>query len=294
MPLRDNILMKRIALVDIMGGLGNQLHQISMAKYLQNSGYKILINTSWFKNHDFSDGTEKRILEINIKDFGFKEASKRNLNYFEIIDKSRNMGLLKRIYISKLNLIYKLNSGDEFNESKFYFINRFSGYWQNPKYLLKDKDFFINALNKNNDFYTNPTQSSNNNRTLIHIRRGQDYIKWGEDLPKIYFKNAFNNLLDKEKNTSYDIFTDEIKYDTSDPLYKNADNIFNDTNEKSMTILSKMLDYKNFIISNSSLSFFAAYLGESENSNIFYPDPWFKSINHVTYKNTNWNQVQYE
>ena len=286
--------MKKIALIDIMGGLGNQLHQISMAKYLENLGYKILINTSWFKNHDFSDGTEKRILEINIKDFGFKEVSKRSLNYFEIIDKTRNIRLLKRIYISKLNLFYKLHTGDGFNESKFYLINRYSGYWQNPKYLVKDKKFFIKSLNKNNDFFTSSTQPSSNNRTLIHIRRGNDYIQWGEDLPKIYFKNAFSALLAKQKNTSYDIFTDEIKYDVSDPLYKNADNIFNDTNEKSLTTLSKMLNYKHFIISNSSLSFFAAYLGESENSNIFYPSPWFRSIDHVNYKNINWNEVKYE
>ena len=294
MPLGDKKVMKKIALIDIMGGLGNQLHQISMAKYLQNRGYKILINTSWFNQHDFSDGTERRKLEINIKDFGFKEVGERKLNYFEKFEGIRNLRLLKRIYISKLNLIYKLHSGNEFNESKFYIFNRFSGYWQNPKYLIGDKNFFINSLNKNGDFYINQIQTSNNKKTLIHIRRGEDYVDWGEELPKLYFETAMNNLLNKKNIQSYDIFTDEKKYDTSEELYRNAENIYDDTDEKPLVTLSRMINYQNFIISNSSLSFFAAYLGESGNSQIYYPNPWFKSINHKPYKNKNWYEVEYE
>ena len=39
--------MKKIALIDIMGGLGNQLHQISMAKYLENLGPTQVLNR-WY------------------------------------------------------------------------------------------------------------------------------------------------------------------------------------------------------------------------------------------------------
>ncbi len=65
MPLKDKKLMKKIALIDIMGGLRNQLHQISMAKYLKNLGYKIFIITSWFKsiNHKVDKNKDRYEIE---------------------------------------------------------------------------------------------------------------------------------------------------------------------------------------------------------------------------------------
>jgi len=38
-----------------------------------------------------------------------------------------------------------------------------------------------------------------------------------------------------------------------------------------------MVNYKHFVISNSTFSLIAAYLGETENSTIVYPTPWFKN-----------------
>ena len=66
---------KNLALVDMMGGLGNQLHQISFAKYLEDNGFEVFISTDWFYKNNFKDGTTKRNLEINIKDFNHDNIS---------------------------------------------------------------------------------------------------------------------------------------------------------------------------------------------------------------------------
>ena len=52
-----------------MGGLGNQLHQIAFSKYLDDIGYDVKIDLSWYNVSNFTDGTTKRTLEINISDF---------------------------------------------------------------------------------------------------------------------------------------------------------------------------------------------------------------------------------
>ena len=63
---------KKIAIINLMGGLGNQLHQIAFSKYLDDIGYDVKIDLSWYNVSNFSDGTTKRNLEINISDFGLE------------------------------------------------------------------------------------------------------------------------------------------------------------------------------------------------------------------------------
>ena len=73
----------------------------------------------------------------------------------------------------------------------------------------------------------------------------------------------------------------------------NALNIFNNTSEDPMLTFSNMKSYKNYIISNSSFSMFAAFIGSNEKSLIFYPQPWFKSLPHTSFVGNNWNPIKY-
>ena len=43
---------EKIAVVDLLGGFGNQVIQISFAKYLQDSGFVVRINPHQLKNKD--------------------------------------------------------------------------------------------------------------------------------------------------------------------------------------------------------------------------------------------------
>ena len=54
-----------------------------------------------------------------------------------------------------------------------------------------------------------------------------------------------------------------------------------------------MPNYDNFIISNSSLSFFGAFLSESKKKKVIYPKPWFKSVNFDPFVEEDWNYIEY-
>ena len=169
------MIFNKIAIVNLMGGLGNQLHQIAFSKYLDDIGYNVKIDTSWYDVAEFSDGTTKRSLEINVLDFGF-ESIKNNKKIINskslIIENSR---VLKKLYNSHLNFFYKVHYGNEYNDSKYFYLNRFNGYWQSSKYILKDtKEFLIEGLNKNKKF----NNLDKNSKTMVHVRKG-DYIDWG-------------------------------------------------------------------------------------------------------------------
>ena len=45
---------KKIAIINLMGGLGNQLHQIAFSKYLDDIGYDVKIDLSWYNISNFS------------------------------------------------------------------------------------------------------------------------------------------------------------------------------------------------------------------------------------------------
>ena len=58
-----------------------------------------------------------------------------------------------------------------------------------------------------------------------------------------------------ENDIEYDIYTDLQDLNNNDSIFREANKINNNPDDSGMKVLSNMLSYKNFIISNSSLSF---------------------------------------
>jgi len=239
--------MRKVALVDLKGGLGNQIFQISFANHLNNLGFITLLDTSFFySNHKFP-----RELGINIKELGFK---KTNLKY---------------------NIIFKLNNSlfwedDSFNIEDLKIYNRFVGYYQNFKYLEESKYFLKNKLNLiSND--------QNTDVVALHIRR-TDYKTINQMLSDTYYENAINKLLSNNNNLQLDIFTDDINIQLDKRIFKNVRNIYKPIpNESSLDVLRKMLNYKYYITANSSFSTIAAFFSEIKNKIVIYPDPWWRN-----------------
>ena len=127
----------------------------------------------------------------------------------------------------------------------------------------------------------------NKSKTLIHIRKG-DYVNWEESLPDKFYLESLLLLKEKVGNFEYDIFTDEIQIDIEEKIYREAKNIYTGENEEVFEVFSNMMHYENYIISNSSFSFFAAFLSSNENTCVIYPDPWFKSLNVEIAKKQGW------
>ena len=73
--------MKKCAIVDVKGGLGNQLFTISFAQYLKNNDYKVFVDTSFYNSsHDYP-----RELYIDIEKFGFTRINSKSDKIFKLI-----------------------------------------------------------------------------------------------------------------------------------------------------------------------------------------------------------------
>ena len=274
---------RKYSIVYLMGGFGNQVFQLSFANNLRKNGHKIFIdNSNYKKSNDGEISLREQILPT--KFFSFSEVGKISKYILNIFNYLRRDNFSNHIF----NPLKKFNDKN-YDISKESYFNYFVGYWQNPEIIENNKEFLIESLSNNKvlgkSFLKKPPKGS----TMIHIRRN-DYVKMNEELNIEYFTKAINKAKTQISKFNFDIFTDDIDWVNSHKIFKEANNIFYSSNSVEDTIetFSKMLVFENFIISNSTYSLIAALLGEKSNSNIYYPDPWFRNEDKTLKLKKNW------
>lgn len=255
--------MKKIGVVDIKGGLGNQLFQISYAKYLKSQGLKVYLDTSFFN----SDHKFPRKLEIDLSKFGFKEIKFKNNFLFRTLDS---------IFVEE----------DSFNSSDLKLINRFVGYYQNLKYIKLIREELFKNLQLDTDI-------KNKDLVALHVRK-TDYSIIGQELSDLYYKNAIDQILKFNNKLQFDIFTDDENLILDTNVYRNINKVYKPIpSQSAIDVINSMINYKNYILANSSFSALAAYITPINNQLVFYPDPWWRNSN-VSLKGipTSWIKIK--
>ena len=275
-----------IATVDLMGGLGNQLFQICFANYLKENGVNVYISEEWFFNNRQLKILPDRKPIFDLNHFDLKRTSRKNqlnLKFFERVSEIT-------IFQKQLNKkIFQQLTGHSFyiNDIKKY--NKFWGYWHNFVFIENQELYLHNSLLKNK-LYSEHLQD-NSGKTLLHIRKS-DYKIINETLPESYYLESLNIIKNSGGFNSYDIFIDEENYDHQNKLFKNASNVYCDINEEPIITFSKMMNYSNYVLANSTFSLFPAILSENKASKIIYPQPWFLNQLYNSPVKSNWIPVK--
>ena len=129
-----------IGIVDIFGGFGNQLFQISFALHLKQKGIKTYTYISdSLLNNENKEYQENRNLIISSSDFGITMLSKKHLY---ILDKYKKNKILKNSY-------QILTENDFIDYENLKYINSFNGFWQKIKYVEDNIDDLTRALSVN-------------------------------------------------------------------------------------------------------------------------------------------------
>lgn len=266
--------MKKI-IVDVYGGIGNQIFQISFANFLKQKGYEVKLCKKINKEKDvYKVDIREEFLPIEL--FGFEESSSKEMFIFNILN-SKLLKFLdpKKRHLRPLNKYLTWQNDINYNLSKLGKTNRFTGYWQNPKHLLLNKTLLISSLSKINQFQEN--EYLNNGLTALHVRRG-DYLKIGIELDDSYYKHAIEMASREIDNFEFDIFTDDIDWVKSNKIFRDCKRFRSKKEDKSaLPDFLNLFLYNNFIISNSTFSLVPALLVSDSNSKVIYPDPWIKN-----------------
>lgn len=131
----------------------------------------------------------------------------------------------------------------------------------------------------------------------MHIRRGdyltnkQWFIRHQLVLSKDYYTNCFKYFSKKIKNPVYEVYTDDENW-----AKNNFRKIINLTvlptkKLEPFKLLGKMSLYQNYIIANSSLSWWAAVVSNAKYKKVLIPNKWDKFNNSSKLKMKNWIKV---
>lgn len=241
---------------NLKGGLGNMMFQIAATKSLSLKKNTFCSFPNFLQQINYLN---------NNKDYN------PNLNYAEEYKNFLDLSTIQPNY--NLNVYsYPFKYVDFIpNESSFYV----DGFFQSEKYFSDHREKIIN-------FFKPPESVENliknkysfildKNTTSVHVRRG-DYLKYpGKHPPQSreYFMNSLETV--KEFDLIV-IFSDDISW-CKDNI--KLDNVFFVENEKDYIELFLMSKCKNNIISNSSFSWWGAWLNKNEKKIVVGPKNWF-------------------
>lgn len=255
------ILGRRTSRVILKGGFGNQLFQYSFGLfYSRKYNVKVYYDDSYYL--DNRKGVTPRKVELSKFIVNFKSSHLSKFAY-KFIRKFQGHFVEKSFQYN--DLYFDLNSRS----------NVFDGFWQSYRYVDEIRDELIKNLGiKAFDSIREKTVS-------IHIRRG-DYVtnKSAADfhgsLSEEYYLNAINTLkMLLGSKLRFVVFSDEIEW-VRENMFKN---LAEDLEYCQLADFREEFYYMNssqhFIIANSSFSWWAAYLGQSEQKIVVAPEKWF-------------------
>lgn len=260
--------------IHLQGGLGNQLFIYFGAEYLRQI-YK--------KNIFFISTTSNQLSRIGIGEFKNDSILMRNANRFFILifAKIFSLRLLKK-YIYFANDVGYNDINEKAESLRF-----ISGYFQS--YLYSEE-----SRVRRNIVHENLVASSRNkqlsrdidfrNSVAIHVRRG-DYLLgknsyfgllsaefYREALLKISLVKTYDSIYLFSDTKITDVFKEDLNISTA---IKVSD-MTECENLDDISTLALLTKFENCIISNSTFSWWGAYLG-NENKLVVVPSKWFKN-----------------
>jgi hypothetical protein len=236
-----------MVVVNLKGGLGNYLFQIA-------AGYV----TSLKHNTNYSIDTSK-VLQIHSHIDVYRN------NIFRNVPIGNNIPVNSHYHYDSLS----------FKEIMYNNGMLLDGYFQSEKYWFgfedKVKDLFSideNTLKYLNDKYGNILNDENT--CSIHVRRGDYlYIDLFNKLNNDYYSTAID-IVGRDKH--FIIFSNDIEWCKNN--FNNVKSTFIE-NEVDYVDLYLMSLCKHNIISNSTFSWWSAYLNNNKNKTVIGPNTWF-------------------
>lgn len=276
----------------LIGGLGNQLFQYAYAMALAEQLHDdICLDNSFYYTND------PTILKFNIP--------YRNTVNDYFLEDYRRAKRKARIYHIQQKLIRSINherigertfqrysrQGYYFNFDPFYYKsiicesdNKYIyGYFQGEEYFrivrTQVKEAFTLAvpMGKTANAYADQIETSN--AVALHIRLG-DYTRKKNQYLNIctdkYYINSIKYMLENIERPRFFVFSNDIQ------AVKQIDFLPGRTvyieNTKDFEELILMKSCKHFIISNSTFSWWGAYLSENITKMILTPDKWMTTL----------------
>lgn len=271
-------------IVNIIGGLGNQMFQYAFYRNLKNKGFDVKLNLNEIKDYKLHNGYELD----NIFDLEYDCVSEKTAVLYSDIKRDVFSRIRRKIFGKKESYIKENERESKFDtqgldKNKNYYLK---GYWysflnfEDSADLVK-KDFCFSKLELNEQNKSILNEINKTNSVAIHIRRG-DYIqdkKTYEILGRIcdieYYQKCISIMTEKIQDCSFFVFSNDIEWCKSNIKFPSKANYI-DWNKKENSYIDMYLmsQCKHNIIPNSSFSWWGAFLNNNPQKVIIAPKNW--------------------
>ena len=260
-------------IINLKGGLGNQMFQYAYGRALELSGKKILFNTSFF------NGTKAKIdTARDYKLNNFNIETKTNFSdeshpIFSFIDK-----VLSKLHLKKYD------------------------YWQNERFF-KTIESNIRSEFKlkkplDNKFDNIVKQIENTPSVALHVRRG-DYVndKKTQIIHDVcgleYYSKSIDIMRGQINNPVFFVFSDDIDWVSKNLEVPYPSFWVSNLEGKDYEELILMSKCKHNIIANSSFSWWGAWLNSNPDKIVVAPKQWLvnRTSNEVDVLPKTWIQI---
>ena len=273
-------------IVNILGGLGNQMFEYAMYLALKDAHpqEEIKVCTRSFGGYGLHNGLEiQRIFGVELPEASLWELTKVAYPFFNYKTWQVMRHFLPvRKSMTRGGFDIPFDFSQVTREDSCYY----EGYWQNEKYFQHIREKILTA-------YTFPAFEDETNKKLAerlkttnaascHIRRG-DYLK--EPAMCVctpsYYARAITKMNESVNPELYVIFSDDIQWckENISQLIGKRDAVFVDWNkgEQSFRDIQLMTLCKHNIIANSSFSWWGAWLNQNEGKVVVAPEAFTKN-----------------
>lgn len=262
--------------IHLSGGLGNQMFQYAYGRLMWNvTGEHIEYNVC-----EIQHGSDENIDILNFVNKA--ELFVSNRMYAITKPLLNRSGLLRRLMkVYKEEESFVVNERAFFNDAEYYI-----GYWQNIKYLEPIKDLLARELVYNRELSEKENEwverIRNENSVAVHVRRG-DYLQKQDRyvvLSSEYYTDALEVIKVDMKRRGIKpliyVFSDDITWCKSN-LYLGDDVVYID---KTISLTDSfdfylMQSAPNIVMGNSTFSWWATWLSDSEKRIVITPSTWY-------------------
>lgn len=287
-------------IVNIIGGLGNQMFQYAFALSLKYryENEDVLIDTHHFNHYKLHNGFELASIFENIEiGIAHKNQLKKVTRYISHYNLSR----LVRKFFPILRTEYIEKKDYRFDNKVYSVVGDcyYEGYWQSYAYYANIKPNILSAFKFPKPSFKNQRLAEeiySCNSVGIHIRRG-DYLNH-KDFKGIceldYYQRAINDLLSNNHECSFYIFSNDIQWckENIHPLLENhpVNYVTQNSGINSCWDMFLMSKCNHLIIANSSFSWWGAFLNDN-NGRIYAPTKWVNRDYDAEIFSPNWIRI---
>ncbi len=275
-------------IIKIMGGLGNQMFQYALARSIIEKGKKVKIDTTYYNNIPALDTNRK--YELDLFPYSFEFATSREIKRY-----TSKLNYLKNI-VGEYTHLYRSNiivdREYEYNNNLVNCDNKYLvGYWQCERYFSDIRSILVDEFSFDNRALDEEDINLKNEIKLakcpiaIHVRAGDYYNRqnidaFGNICTCQYYGDACKYFANKYEDIQFFLFTDDRRW-VEKNLNLNKYNI-KIVREKKISEAWKDLYCMSLcdhnIISNSSFSWWSAWLNTNTHKEVISPTKWRKGI----------------